>query len=204
MRPDWILRVKENLDLPLPGWEAQRQLIPEGRLPHEDQGDYHPASVLIALYHKDSEWVFPVIRRTEDGFAHSGQIALPGGRQDGDESLQETAVREAWEEIGLPDQGVEILGELSSLPIPVSKYRVYPFVAFIKDVPDLVPEPKEVDEIFEIKVSDLCEGNIRFEKRSFGKQEWNIPYYDIQDLKIWGATSMILSEFSAILRRDQS
>jgi 8-oxo-dGTP pyrophosphatase MutT (NUDIX family) len=173
--------------------------MPEGR-ELEAMGDkLHPAAVLISLYNQGDEWVFPLIRRTVDGFAHSGQIALPGGRRDGTESDIETALREAHEEVNiLPDQ-VEIIGLTSVLPIPVSNHLVQPVVGFTRTVPDFIPEAKEVADIFSISIKMLCEQEIQYEQRRYKNRDWEIPFFAIDGYKVWGATAMILSEFRTIV-----
>ncbi|NQV49492.1 MAG: hypothetical protein HQ507_03290 [Candidatus Marinimicrobia bacterium] len=67
--------LKNILNEPLPGWAAQKRLMPEGRQLEIVSESLHPAAVLIALYQKDGDWVFPLIKRSSDGLAHSGQIA---------------------------------------------------------------------------------------------------------------------------------
>ena len=182
----------------LPGWEAQKKMMPSfrGSVPHED--DLSPASVLICLMEREGELVFPLIRRsTADGDRHSGQISLPGGRQEHDEELLETAYREAWEEIGVPRQTLRLLGSLSPLPIPVSGHLVYPFTAFCPESFSYSPDSREVDEVFDIPVRDLISpDNIKIEDCA----ERSIPFFKLHGQVVWGATAMILSEFRELLR----
>lgn len=191
--------LRENLSKPLPGWPAQSTLMPEGR--HRDgiPEDLQPASVLIALYPHNDEWHFPLIKRSVDGFAHSGQIALPGGRQEGTESDIETALREAEEEIDLKAEAVEILGLTSPLPIPVSRYLVQPVVGYIHSRPILTPDAREVEQIFSVSLSTLRNIESQFETHHFAGRGWKIPYFEINGHKVWGATAMILSEFKEII-----
>jgi len=197
-------RLKVALTRPLPGWKAQSRMIPEGRDILDSSRDLQPAAVLIALFTTDSGWCFPLIQRSVDGFAHSGQIALPGGRKEGTESATETALREAWEEVNINPEQVTILGKLSQLPIPVSRHLVQPLIGYLSEAPNLVPDPREVDKIFNVNVRELVELNIKTEPRRFKEITLDIPYLEIQGHKVWGATAMILSEFRAILARVES
>ena len=193
--------LKNILNEPLPGWTAQKRLMPEGRQLEIVSDNLHPAAVLIALYQKDGEWVFPLIKRSSDGLAHSGQIALPGGRRNGSESNIETALREAHEEVNIPPGNVEVIGQTSPLPIPVSNHLVQPIIGFMRTQPDLIPDAREVAEIFNVSIRLLQERPIQFETRTFKGQDWQIPHFEINNHKIWGATAMILSEFRELLTR---
>ncbi|MCF7824782.1 MAG: CoA pyrophosphatase [Candidatus Marinimicrobia bacterium] len=196
-----IDRLRNILKDPLPGWDAQKRLMPEGRqrleLPQFD--DLHPAAVLIALFPRDDKWHFPLIKRSSDGFAHSGQIALPGGRKEGSETDTETALREAHEEVNLSSEQVEVIGKMSPLPIPVSLHMVQPIVGMVNSTPHFQPDPREVEEIFYLSLEELVSTPITFEKRSFQDRTWDIPHFHIQGHKVWGATGMILSEFRQLI-----
>jgi len=196
-----IDRLRRSITRGLPGWDAQKLMMPETRkqfeLPVMDE--LHPAAVLIALFPANGSWRFPLIRRTDDGFAHSGQIALPGGRKEGSESAIDTALREAKEEVNLPPSEIEILGKTSQLPIPVSKHIVQPIIGFMNREPDLQPEPKEVAEIITISLEAFAMLDIQTEVRQFSGVDFQIPYFEIEGHRVWGATGMILSEFRHIL-----
>ncbi len=195
----FIQELRYLLQQPLPGWKAQKHLMPEGREQEMLDDNLQPAAVLIALYKQNDEWLFPLIRRSIDGFAHSGQIALPGGRSEGNETDIETALREAHEEVNIIPERIQVLGKTSILPIPVSKHIVQPVVGYTESIPDFIPDPREVAEIFSISTRTLSEEEIQYELRHFENRDWEIPYFDIQGHKIWGATAMILSEFRTLL-----
>ena len=192
-----IETLKQKLGDPLPGWDAQKDLMPESRKHFElpKPSELYPAAVLIALFPQDGEWVFPLIRRTQDGYAHSGQIALPGGRKEGQEKARDTALREAFEEVNLPQDQINIIGKMSQLPIPVSKHMVQPLVGYLDEAPDLKREPLEVDEILIVRLKEFCSMGVQTETRQYSGIDFEVPYFDIQGHKVWGATGMILSEF---------
>jgi len=197
----FILKLSEVLGQTMPGWQAQKHLMPEGRTLEPLNENLHPAAVLISLYPQDDQWVFPMIKRTIDGFAHSGQIALPGGRRAGAESDIETALREAQEEVNIQPEKVKVIGLTSALPIPVSHHLVQPVVAYTLSKPVFIPEPREVAEIFSVSVKTLCEAEIHYELRHFKNRDWEIPFFKINGYKVWGATAMILSEFRTLVTK---
>jgi len=182
----------------LPGWEAQRRMMPSfrGSVPHEE--DLSPAAVLICLIEKDGGLVFPLIRRSvAEGDRHSGQISLPGGRQEGRESLLATAFRESREEIGVPEEALTLIGALSPLPIPVSGHIVHPFAAYCNSKFSYVPDTLEVDEVFDVPLSELlAPETVKID----GNSRRQIPYFHLQGQVVWGATAMILSEFAELIK----
>lgn len=179
---------------------AGRQVIPREA---PDYASLKPAAVLIALFQSEKEWRFPLIQRVEDGFPHSGQVALPGGRIEAGETVEGAALREAEEEVGLTQSTVEVLGKLSPLPIPVSGYLVQPVVGVLEEEPLWRPQLGEVAEIFTAAVQDLLNKSKRTtEIRHFRNQPYTVPYYNFVPYKVWGATAMILAEFELVVRES--
>ena len=86
------------------------------------------AAVLVCFFKKDNEYYFPLIKRPMHERNHPGQIALPGGSMEKNEALETTALREAFEEVGIQSNDVDIIGQMTPLPVPVSRYLIYPFV----------------------------------------------------------------------------
>ena len=156
--------------------------------------DVRPESVDVKLHR---QWL---IKRVPDGLVHGGQISLPGGSQEAGESLRQTALREAREEIGAACAQVELLGELSPIYIPPSNFLVTPTVGCVDQPPDFRCDPREVDELIEVPLSAL------FDRDVVKREPWvlrgatvEVPFYQIGPHKVWGATAMILSEFSMLL-----
>ncbi|OGO39002.1 MAG: hypothetical protein A2Z03_00770 [Chloroflexi bacterium RBG_16_56_8] len=200
-------QVRRALALPRLGRAAQIRMSPRPRpgdvfpLPPEVQP--REAAVMILLYPRGENLDFFLTRRTETVETHKGQISLPGGAQEPGESLQETALREASEELGVDVKCVEILGEpLSPVYIPVSGFRATPFVGFSPVRPNINIAADEVVEIIETPL-DLI-----IEERNIIEEEWTIrgytglvPFFAINGHKVWGATAMVLGEFGEMLRR---
>lgn len=195
--------IRAALRQPLPGIAAQIKLAPQLReesLRSAPPADARPAGVLILLYPRHGVWHFPLMKRTEDGLTHGGQISLPGGSQEAGESLDETALREACEEIGAACAEVEVLGQLSTIYIPPSNFLVTPTVGCVDRRPDFQCDPREVAELIEAPLSVL------FDPQVVKREPWTlrgtiveVPFYQIGPHKVWGATAMILSEFSMVL-----
>lgn len=195
----------ENFNSSLPGEKAQHEMSPPYRFDLlKNELDYKDASVAILMYKKDNEYFFPLIKRTSGNHndKHRGQISLPGGKFDkSDFDLSECALRELREELGIGMDHIKPLGHLSELLIPVSNFRVHPFIFFSEETPVFNPQIEEVQYVLEINLDDLLEpsnikkGEIILES---GLRLDNIPYFQLNDHKIWGATAMILNEFKNV------
>lgn len=186
------------------GWQAQLGMKPINRTrlrPPERPGNGRVGAVLILLYPVQDRPHLVLTRRRDDLGHHAGQISLPGGRREGNESLAQTALRETEEEVGVPRTAVQILGELTSLYIPPSDFTVHPFVGWTPRQPRFRPEIAEVDQIIEVALEYLLQPSVQTVGAfTFSGKDYPVPYYDVDGHRVWGATAMILSEFLARLR----
>ena len=131
---------------------------------------------------------------------HAGQVSLPGGAVENDETLEAGALREAQEEVGLDARGARILGRLSALHVPVSGFVLHPILAALDHRPDLHPTPGEVERILEAPVSLLADSrNYSVEVRTFRGSDYRVPFVVVEGEKVWGATAMVLAEFLALI-----
>ena len=196
--------IRVALKRPLPGLAAQIKLAPEYRiasLKAEPPANARPAGVLILLYPHNGAWYFPLMKRVEDGLVHSGQISLPGGSQEAGESLRETALREASEEIGVTCD--EVIGELSTIYIPPSNFLVAPTVGCVDHRPEFRLDSREVAELIEAPLTMLFDPNVvRREPWTLRGMQVEVPFYQIGPHKVWGATAMILSELGMVWVRE--
>lgn len=197
----YIAFLKERFKEKLPGEEAHLSMAPLGRKPLNYylslNIDYRNGSVLSHFYPIDNQPHLLFIQRSEDGKTHSGQIAFPGGTQDTiDADLQQTALREAYEEVGLKQSEVNIIGQLSNLYIPVSKFMVQPYVSYGNSIPEFKLSADEVQQVLPLKVSELANPSIIKAKRirTFNGILNDVPCYEIAGVTIWGATAMMLAE----------
>jgi 8-oxo-dGTP pyrophosphatase MutT (NUDIX family) len=131
---------------------------------------------------------------------HSGQVSLPGGIAEPGETFEQAALREAYEEVALPRDGVRVLGALTPLDIPVSQFRLHPIVAATFRRPPLVPSHGEVARILEVPMADLLDPRRRMETTRWRDgREVSVPIFRVAGAEIWGATAMVLAELLALL-----
>jgi len=167
-------------------------------------GNATKSSVLLLLYPWMDEIYTVFMLRPDYGGVHGGQISFPGGKYEpGDSDLQSTALRETWEELGIEPQKVTIIGALSDLYIPPSRYLVKPFVGFIPERPNFQADPQEVEEVIELPVSQLIrETSVQTVRHKIGPGvRMKAPAYLVNGYIIWGATAMIFSEFKEIITK---
>ena len=159
------------------------------------------AAVLILLYLADNEIYFFLTKRTDELKHHKGQISLPGGTQEGNEKLIDTALRETQEEIGINKTSISIIGSITPLFVPVTGFMIYPFIGYSLYKLDPKPDPVEVATIFSVNISDLLnKENRTTEQRNISGYDVQVPYFKLNDYQVWGATSMILSEFRDLIK----
>ncbi|MDZ4373598.1 MAG: CoA pyrophosphatase [Phenylobacterium sp.] len=152
-----------------------------------------PAAVLIGLVEREAGVNILLTRRSDTMRSHTGQVALPGGRQDAGETLWETALREAHEEVGLEPRFVDLIG-LSTPYHTGSGYLITPVVGFIRHGFNLTPNPDEVADIFETPFGFLMDPtNYEEHEREMPTGERRRFYAAThQEQYIWGATAGIL------------
>jgi 8-oxo-dGTP pyrophosphatase MutT (NUDIX family) len=160
------------------------------------------SAVLVPIYYREGQCHILFTRRTENVKEHKGQISFPGGaRQDG-ESLLDTALREAREEIGLDPADVEILGELDDTMTFTSNYVVTPFVGIIPWPNSLKVDGWEADEIIEVPIAVLLDKNsCEYKKEVIGDKPVTSYFYHYNGDIIWGATARILHQFLKLFRQ---
>ena len=160
-----------------------------------------PSAVLVPLFYKDGKCHILFTRRTDHLAHHKGQISFPGGgRHEGDKSLLETALRESWEEIGLRESDVEVIGELDDAATTTSFFCITPFVGIIPYPYEFKRDTFEVKEIFDVSIDDLMAAPRKEDIVEIGGAPVTVQSYDIEGRNIWGATAWILTGFLEIIR----
>jgi 8-oxo-dGTP pyrophosphatase MutT (NUDIX family) len=152
------------------------------------------SGVLAPLFLRDDELRIVLTRRDARLRSHKGEVAFPGGRLNDGESAIDAALREAHEEVALPPERVRIFGQIESLTTVISAAKISPFIGFIDgDLPVLVPNPGEVDRIFDVSLYELTHPD------TFHEEVWEFPdgtfpvwFFDVEDDTIWGATGRML------------
>jgi len=199
--------LKYRLQSQLPGEMAQNIMRPEPKIERKNEMTYKPgsdnyrnSSVLVPIVTWKEELEIMFTLRTP-GIKHGGQISFPGGGKEGDETIEETALREAHEETGLKPDNVEVIGNLTPLYVNHSENMVTPVVGFIKKNQEFCANPNEVDEIFTVPISKLIDTDFaKTENWKLHDLDYSIPLWDIHDVPLWGATAMMLSEFVELFR----
>ena len=163
--------------------------------PEPRPGSHAPAAVLAGLIDRPEGFTVLLTLRTAHLRSHAGQIALPGGRADPGERPWETALREAWEEVGLDPKLVDVAG-LSDPFWTRTGYLITPVVGFVRPDFTLTPNPDEVADVFEVPFAFLMDAaNHQSSEREFPDgsvhQIWSMPY---QERHIWGVTAMLLHD----------
>jgi 8-oxo-dGTP pyrophosphatase MutT (NUDIX family) len=178
---------------------AQRKMAPlprPARRPETRAGQPRIGAVMVLLYCRYGQMHLALTKRPDTLRDHSGQVSFPGGKQDAGETLAQTALRETFEEVGVVPAAVEIVGELTPLYIPPTDFEVHPFVGWHAAAPRFVPNSAEVARILEVPIAHLLQPTTqRHEKWQLRGYELDVPFYDVEGFKVWGATAMMLSEF---------
>jgi 8-oxo-dGTP pyrophosphatase MutT (NUDIX family) len=158
------------------------------------------AAVLVPMHGWPKHPGLVFTERRSDLRRHAGEISFPGGRRDGGESLLETALREAEEEIGLARDNVEVAGALPPIGTFVTNYKVHPFVGLIEQGMRFEPNPGEVESVLIASLDDLAAG---YEKRRLVRRGVPIKTdtFLVSDKLIWGATARILGDLFRHLGR---
>jgi len=204
-----ISKLSSQFNTELPGWDAHQKMMnyerPRPENIREIDPDARQSAVLALLYPKNGEIYTVLMQRNVYEGTHSGQISFPGGkREKSDDSLWHTALREANEELAVRSNHVNMIGELTQVYIPPSRFLVSPFLGYSSTRPDFIPDPTEVSEIIEVPLKQFLEPQRLREKYHLipaMDSRIKIKYFDIEERVVWGATAMVLSEISEIIKK---
>jgi 8-oxo-dGTP pyrophosphatase MutT (NUDIX family) len=195
--------LREAIQKSLPGMDSHRQMIPVFPIETPDyfsiSKELRSAAVLIILYHENNRIKTVMIERMPDPGPHSGQIAFPGGRaEDSDYDLIDTALREAFEEVGVSCSRDNYVGCLTPVQIQISGFSVLPVITWIDHCPDFIMCEYEVKNIFTVDLMDLLESETvrTIEVRGMQIQA---PCFVFLDKVVWGATAMVLRELKELI-----
>ena len=197
----FIKELEKELGKPLPGKSAQYKMAPPGRDLEAAGKEPKKSAVIVLLYEQNGKVKVLFMKRAVNNSIHSGQLSFPGGQKDNkDKTLQETALRELYEEVGIDD--VKIIGELTPLYISVSNFSVYPFVGYLNKEPVFKINSDEVEKIVTVDLETLKdEKNRTFTKvNTKYAKNYKVPCFKLDDEILWGATAMITNELLEILK----
>ena len=164
------------------------------------KGFIREAAVLVPVMEIEDEYHFLLTRRTETVQTHKGQISFPGGMREGEEELLHTAIRETFEEVGIPEDNIEVLGRFHDY-ISITEYRVTPYVAFLHGPFTIRPQVHEVAEVLQVPFETFLDPSLlRIGKTEFEQKDVNVYYYSYGAHQIWGLTARIIKEFLETLK----
>lgn len=206
---DFLALVPKLIQVPLPAEAAHHKMAPSERilfLENLDIDALNPkiAAVMMLLYPKNGVTHLALIVRNSYAGVHSAQIAFPGGKyEQTDANYQLTALRETHEEIGIHPDKIEIIRGFTSLYIPPSNFKVYPFLGICKEEIEFILDPIEVAGIIELSLTDFFadELQINAEVNTSYAKTIETPAYKIKNHIVWGATAMMLSELKEVLKK---
>ncbi|MEJ2112417.1 MAG: CoA pyrophosphatase [Flavobacteriaceae bacterium] len=197
-------------NIPLPAQSSQFKMAP----PFREQllKKYKNAMLsakkagVLALFYPDENDITKIIlilRKTYSG-VHSDQVAFPGGKLEAhDKSLVEAAIRETYEEVGIPMHQIEVIRELTEVYIPPSNFYVKPYLGITNIVPQFIKQDDEVEELIEVFLKDLLiEDNVVNKTVSTSyNRNIEVPAFHLNGYTVWGATAMMLSEIKDLLNQ---
>jgi 8-oxo-dGTP pyrophosphatase MutT (NUDIX family) len=171
-----------------------------------DQSDLVSAAVLVPITdHGEPHVLFT--KKTSSVPHHKGQFSFPGGVVElRDGSRVETALREAWEEIRLPPEAVEVLGLLDDTPTRATSFIITPVVGIVRDRVVFMPDGREIERVLEVPLTVLRDPAIfRTEMWERNGEAHPVQFYQVspEDV-VWGATARILTQFLELLDEPDS
>jgi len=183
-----------------PPQRSDFDLLPDGRPAFANGRALRQAGVLVALVARPRGPTVLLTQRTAHLRRHAGQIAFPGGgREAGDATIRETALRETEEEVGLRRRHVEVIGQLDVYET-VSAYAVTPVIGWVEPPFELAVDPREVDDIFEVPLAFVMDpANHKREtmvRDGLERHYYVLPY---RGRRIWGATAGMLVNLHEVL-----
>ena len=207
---EFLKSISKIKNIPLPAEASQFKMVPPFRhelLKQQKEAikKAKQAGVLALFYPNDNnETTFVLILRKVYKGAHSGQVAFPGGKlEPSDESLEEAAVRETFEEVGVPMSDIIVMRNLTEVYIPPSNFYVHPFLGITSKKPNFVKQDDEVEAIIEIKLKHFLNEDsviLKSVKTSYSL-EVEVPAFSLGGHVVWGATAMMLSEIKDLLKQ---
>ncbi len=197
-------------DLPLPGEASHFKMAPAERIELMQETSYRHTNAkqagVLALFYPNLEHhtnLLLILRKTYEGI-HSNQIGFPGGKFEiGDRDLSITALRETEEEVGVPQDQIEILRAISKVYIPPSNFEVHPFVGLYQSTGPFVLEEAEVAELVEVSFDDFMDDTkifVQSMSTSYAR-EIEVPAFHLNGHTVWGATAMMLSEIKELMKQ---
>ncbi|WP_310992051.1 NUDIX hydrolase [Aequorivita marina] len=206
---DFEKRIVKVTKMELPGEGAQFKMAPLKRLDElkREAKAIHSArraGVMLLFYpSEDAETrLILILRKTYKG-VHSAQVGFPGGKVElEDNNLQDAALRETEEEVGVSRGNISVLKELTEIYIPPSNFFVQPFLGITTIKPRFIPQEEEVEALIEVRLQDFMDDlNITTQTLTTSyATNLEVPAFKLNGHIVWGATAMMLNEVRELLK----
>ncbi len=206
----FLLRISKIKNIPLPAESSQFKMAPPFRVEllkkHKEEMQYAKKAGVLALFYPDVSKqtnLVLILRKTYNG-VHSAQVGFPGGKLEAsDSSLEDAALRETFEEIGVPINHIKVLSQLTQVYIPPSNFYVQPFLGITNKIPMFIKDETEVEAIIEVPLKHFIDDAVVVSKMvsTSYKVEIEVPAFKLNEYIVWGATAMILSEIKDLLKK---
>ena len=188
--------------------DAHAKMAPLERisfLKEENYLDKNPrrAAVLMLFYPKNKITHLALIVRNSYPGVHSSQIGFPGGKvEEEDANLEETALRETHEEIGIHPNKIQIIKPFSEIYIPPSNFLVAPFMGISNEELSFVPDLDEVKRVLEFSIADFLDENTitKVTMSTSYATDIEVPAFMVDKYVVWGATAMMMSELKETIK----
>jgi len=206
---EFLVSLSKIKNIPLPAEASQFKMSPPFRRElisryKEAMKDAKRAGVLAMFYPNatNETHLALILRKTYKG-VHSAQIGFPGGKYEAeDKTLKHTAIRETWEEIGVPEHQIKIVKQMTEVYIPPSNFYVQPYIGITKETPKFIKQDDEVEDIVEVSLAHFLDENTVGNKlvATSYTAKIEVPAYELNGHVVWGATAMMLSEIKDVLK----
>lgn len=207
---DFEKRIVKIEKMELPGEAVQFKMAPIDRL-RELEGevikiDKAKRAGVMALFYPTEDYqtnLILILRKTYKG-VHSAQVGFPGGKIEKiDRSIEDAALRETEEEVGVPRSNISIIKKLTEIYIPPSNFFVQPFLGIIPKTPKFVLEEREVEALIEVNLNNFMDERCVTSEilTTSYATDLEVPAFNLNGHIVWGATAMMLNEVRELLQR---
>ena len=188
--------------------DAHAKMAPLERISYlkeENYMDKNPrkAAVLMLFYPKNEVTHLALIVRNSYPGVHSSQIGFPGGKlEEFDADLEETALRETHEEVGIHPEKIKIIKPFSEIYIPPSNFLVAPFMGVSHEELSFIPDLDEVKRVLEFSIADFLDDNsiTKVKMSTSYATDIEFPAFMVDKYVVWGATAMMMSELKETIK----
>ncbi|SRX55009.1 CoA pyrophosphatase [Aequorivita sp. CIP111184] len=206
---DFEKRIVKVTKMELPGEAVQFKMAPIERLQElksiaREKNNAKQAGVMSLFYPSENfdTKLILILRKTYKG-VHSAQVGFPGGKlEPEDDSIQDAALRETEEEVGVSRKTISVLKKLTEIYIPPSNFFVQPFLGITTEAPKFIPQEEEVEALIEVTLKDFMnDANIINQTLSTSyANSIEVPAFKLNGHIVWGATAMMLNEVRELLK----